>query len=81
RLYSLTERKGRLEPGLDADIAVWDPEASFVVEEGSILHRHKLSPYTGQKLDGVVKRTYVRGRLVYQDGQILGPPRGKLLTA
>ena len=57
--------KGRLIPGYDADIVVWDPEASFVVDPEHLFHRHKVTPYAGHELMGVVHQTYVCGRLAY----------------
>ena len=71
RFAGLDARKGSLAPGKDADITVLDPEASFTPEPGMVRHRHSLTPYTGRKLDGVVRRAYVRGRLVDD-----GPPQG-----
>jgi allantoinase len=55
------ERKGRIEKGRDADFAIWSPEESFVVREEIIRHRHKVTPYLGIELHGVVKETWVRG--------------------
>jgi len=57
--------KGRLIEGYDADIVVWDPEASFVVDPAHLFHRHKVTPYAGRELSGVVHQTYVCGRLAY----------------
>jgi len=57
--------KGRLLEGYDADIVVWDPEATFVVEPEHLFHRHKVTPYAGRELQGVVHQTYVCGRLAY----------------
>ena len=59
------EGKGSIEPGRDADFVVWDPEASFVVREESILHRHKATPYAGETLTGAVRETWVGGRRVH----------------
>ena len=53
------DRKGSIEAGKDADLVVWNPEATFVVER--VLHRHPLTPYRGRTLTGVVERTFVRG--------------------
>jgi allantoinase len=58
------ERKGRIEKGRDADFAIFAPEESFVVTPAIIEHRHKVTPYLGATLTGVVKETWVRGRPV-----------------
>ncbi|HRH70554.1 MAG TPA: allantoinase AllB [Flavobacteriales bacterium] len=65
------KRKGRIEVGCDADLVVWDPEASFVVREEMVQHRHKLTPYVGRTLRGVVERTMVDRRVVF-DGTSFG---------
>ena len=64
-LAGLSGRKGSLAPGADADLTVFDPEASFTVRPSSIRHRHRLTPYAGLKLRGVVRATFSRGSLVY----------------
>jgi allantoinase len=64
RLVGLDGHRGALAPGYDADIVVWDPEASFVVDPERLHHRHRITPYAGRELFGVVRQTYVRGRRV-----------------
>ena len=63
RLAGLADRKGRLAPGFDADVVIWDDAATFTVDPAEIRHRHKVTPYAGRRLQGVVHQTWVRGRL------------------
>jgi allantoinase len=65
RLAGLQGRKGALAAGYDADITLWDPEASFVVNPTETLHRHKVTPYVGRELFGKVLATYVGGRRIF----------------
>jgi allantoinase len=79
RLAGLGSRKGRLAPGFDADLVFFDPDAEAVVDSSHLLFRHPLTPYEGRTLRGVVRRTLLRGEPIYDDGAIVGPPRGQLL--
>jgi allantoinase len=54
KLAGFGDRKGRIEVGYDADLVVFDPEASFTVEGATLHHRHKLTPYEGLVLQGRV---------------------------
>jgi allantoinase len=65
RLAGLAQRKGAIATGHDADLVVWDPDATFVVDPARLHHRHPVTPYAGRELRGLVKRTYVGGRLVH----------------
>jgi len=80
-LVGLDHLKGRIAPGYDADLIVWDPNAEWIVRAEQLHHHHKLTPYEDERLKGRVLRTYVRGNLVFCDGQLLGTPCGQLLTA
>jgi allantoinase len=81
RLAGLAGHKGRIAAGYDADLVVFDPEASFVVEPARLHHRHKLTPYAGRNLQGVVRQTYLGGRLVYDAGTFASAPTGALLRS
>ena len=51
-LAGLSERKGRIAEGLDADLVIWDPDASFVVEPEQLHQRHKLTRTPGVPCSG-----------------------------
>ena len=74
-LAGLADRKGAIAVGKDADLIAFAPDASFVVEPDRLLTRHKLTPYAGQELTGVIRRTWLRGAPVTPDR-----PAGQLLT-
>jgi allantoinase len=57
--------KGAIAIGNDADLTIWSPEETFVVTPELIRHRHKVTPYLGSELRGVVKAAWVRGTLAH----------------
>jgi len=72
--------KGRIAVGCDADLVAFAPDARFVVEPGMLEHRHKLTPYAGRRLTGVVRRTWLRGREIFGTDQAAeSGPAGELL--
>jgi len=79
RQVGLQNLKGVIKDGYDADIVIWDPDREFKVGPGALHHRHKLSPYNGEVLHGVVEKTFVRGQMVYDGGEFFGP-MGQILV-
>ncbi len=80
-LVGLAERKGALKVGCDADIVVWRPEEPLRVNAAMLHHRHKLTPYAGRLLRGVVETTYLRGVKIYERGEFINEAAGALLLA
>jgi allantoinase len=78
-LVGLGERKGAISEGYDADLVVWNPQGKFRVEPQMLHHKHKLTPYAGQTLSGVVEKTYLRGAKIYDDGRFADKPSGIML--
>jgi allantoinase len=79
KLVGLENRKGMIAAGCDADLVIWNPAKQFKVTGETLYHRHKLTPYEGRVLDGVVEKTFLRGRKIYDGGELIGEPRGVLL--
>ncbi|MDQ3521687.1 MAG: amidohydrolase family protein, partial [Gemmatimonadota bacterium] len=79
RLAGLKGCKGAIAPGCDADLVIWDPDVEYQVDAGMLHHRHKLSPYLGQLLPGVVRAPYLRGQRVYERGRFPSGPTGRVL--
>jgi allantoinase len=67
-------RKGAIASGYDADLVAFDDTASFTVDPARLRHRHPVTPYAGRTLTGVVRRTWLRGRVVG------AAPAGRLLA-
>jgi allantoinase len=71
--------KGRLSVGNDADFTLVDLDGRYTVTADTLFQRHRLSPYVGAQLRGVVRRTVLRGETIFADGKIVGPPRGRMV--
>jgi allantoinase len=65
--FGLGTRKGRIRPGADADVVLFDPDREWTLEPGAVLTRSGRTPYAGRSFTGAVVRTLVRGRTVYPE--------------
>ena len=79
RLAGQAGRKGQLAPGFDADLLVLAADQSFTVTQALLRHRHKVSPYLGRELYGVVTHTFLAGEEVFRHPDTLHLNRGQLL--
>ncbi len=70
RLAGLTDR-GAIVPGRRADLCVFAPDETFVVDPAKLRHRNPISPYAGRTLRGVVVQTWLAGRPI-RDGERRG---------
>ncbi|MFQ5689436.1 MAG: allantoinase AllB [Gemmatimonadota bacterium] len=77
RLAGLGGRKGRIEPGYDADLVIWDPSAVWTVGPERLHFRHKRTAYEGRAVRGEVLQTLVGGRSVFERGRLVGDPGGR----
>jgi len=66
RFFGVGGRKGRLEPGFDADFCVLDPNETWQVDPARLHNLNRYSPFAGQAFTGRVVATVVRGQTVFE---------------
>jgi allantoinase len=71
--------KGAFAVGKDADFTLVDLKAQEVVAAESLRYRHQQSPYVSRTLRGRVRRTFLRGQTIFEDGKFAARPMGKLV--
>jgi allantoinase len=69
--------KGDIAPGYDADLALLDPNERWTIRAADSFSSQGYTPFEGIEVTGRVKRTFLRGQLIYDGRQVVGPPRGQ----
>ncbi|MEA5504284.1 amidohydrolase family protein [Halotia wernerae UHCC 0503] len=72
-------QKGDIAIGYDADLVLVNPNETFVVNAAESESQQGYTPFEGVELTGRVKSTFLRGNLIYNNGQVLGSPTGRYL--
>jgi allantoinase len=70
----LWPRKGEIRAGSDADLVLVDLDRQWTFTQDQLETKSGISPYVGREFHGAVRRTIVRGRTVYVDGQVTAAP-------
>jgi allantoinase len=65
--FGISGRKGRIQPGLDADLALISLDETTIADQQSIAFRNQYSPYENRKFLLRVKKTILRGKVIYDD--------------
>ena len=79
RAYACYPRKGAIAVGSDADLTIVDLDLEQVVTPELLHSAQDHTPFAGVSLRGWPVRTIVRGRSVFADGDVIGPPTGEFL--
>ena len=74
RIFGLQGRKGTIAPGADADIAIWDPEATWVMRHAEMHDAMDYCPFEGREIIGRPEAMIQRGRVLVQDGRLVASP-------
>ncbi len=72
KLFGLDHVKGALQPGLDADIVIYDPKKNVTIKNSEMHGNLDHTIWEGAAIKGYPIATYSRGKLVYKDGEFLG---------
>ena len=73
KIFGCTQ-KGSITVGKDADIVIYDPNKDFTISVENMHSDYDHTIWEGKKLHGYPVQTYVRGNLVYDNGDFVGKP-------
>lgn len=68
--WGLYGRKGDIKPGFDADLIIFDPEKSWIIDQNQLYYKVKLTAFHGLSGKGKIERTLIRGQEVYCNEKI-----------
>lgn len=68
------EGKGAICVGKDADLVIYDKEKDVTISVNNMHSDYDHTIWEGKKLHGYPIKTFVRGQLVYEDGEFVGTP-------
>ena len=81
KLFGLYPHKGTIAVGADADLVIWDDEATRRIDGSAMQSKSDFSPYDGWDVTGWPAYTLSRGEVVAEAGQVTGAPGRGLLVA
>ncbi|MGG3468584.1 allantoinase AllB [Neobacillus pocheonensis] len=65
--FGIAGRKGRIQPGLDADLVLIRLDETTVADQKSFAFRNRYSPYEDREFFLKIKKTLLRGKVIYDD--------------
>jgi dihydropyrimidinase len=70
KIFNIHPRKGEIRTGSDADIVVWDPDATRVVSAKTHHSNMDFNLYEGMELTGVARYTISQGKQVWDGSEL-----------
>src|SRR5690606_4583457 len=81
KLFGIHPQKGTIAVGADADIGIWDPNRKVTIRNEILHHQVDYTPFEGMEVTGWPVMTLSRGKLVWDDGEVLAEPgHGRFLA-
>jgi dihydroorotase len=76
KIWGLYPRKGVIQPGADADIAVVDLDREWTIDDAKLQSLSRITPFHGRNVKGLPVHTLVRGRFVMKNRTLVPDTRG-----
>ncbi len=70
QIFNIYPRKGSVSVGADADIVVWDPEATKTISAKTHFQQVDYNIFEGMTVQGCASHTLSQGKVVYADGKL-----------
>lgn len=81
RILNIYPKKGAIVVGADADLVIWDPEATKTISASTQVSVIDYNVFEGFKLKGLPRITVSRGEIVYENGKVTAKTgRGKFIA-
>ncbi len=74
------EKRGFIREGYYADLVLVDPKKKYEVTKNNILYKCGWSPFEGQVFSNTIDKTFVNGKIVFENGEIIESGMGMALT-
>eukprot|EP00944_MAST-04C_sp_MAST-4C-sp1_P014593 g14593.t1 len=78
--FGMAARKGEIAIGYDADVALFDSKKEWVIDPKESFSIQDYTPFEGINVTGKVETTFLRGHRVFDNGEIIGAPKGENLV-
>jgi dihydroorotase len=76
KVWGLFPRKGVIQAGADADIALVDLSRKWTLDDAKLQSRSKISPWNGRAVCGLPVHTLVRGRFAMKNRTLMADSKG-----
>ena len=76
KIWGLYPRKGVVQAGSEADLALVDLGRKWTIDDAALQSRSKITPWHGRAVCGLPIHTLVRGRFVMRERKLLVEARG-----
>ena len=76
KIFGIYPKKGTISPGADADLVLVDLDEAYTIHRSEMFTKARdvAKVYEGKRVYGKIKKTILRGKVIYDNGQVLAKP-------